>query len=243
MDRIIPPIHPQDHTAAVANLQKAMLFIVEKRQLSPAGLSVDRWRQDLSPELGAFGTGTTRLLAGLRSDLHLPDGDFVNEQTAEAPSQQLADLGAFQEGAETEFVVDGRVVSRSRAGVGKLQIQIVDKNVGDPVHLAETATKEHGTYKATFAISDLQRRGKDLPDLQTHAFAGEKLLGASEVCYNASNHETLNILLTEEASSAVPFGYASLTSAPTALLAQLWLKVRSWTKSYPQSVRGTIAWR
>jgi hypothetical protein len=216
MNKIIPPIHPQDHTPAVADLQKAMLFIVENRQLSPAGLSVDRWRQDLSPELGVFGTATTRLLAGLRSDLHLPNGGFVNEQTAEALNQQLADLGALQEDAEKEFVVDGKVVSRSSAGVGKLQIRIVDKNVGDPVPLAETATKEDGTYKATFTISDLQRRGKDLPDLQTHAFAGDKFLGASEARYNASNRETLNVVLTEEASTRLPSEHATLTGALSA---------------------------
>jgi hypothetical protein len=215
MNRIIPPIQPRDQSPAVANLQEAMVFIVEKRALNPAGLSLARWRQELSTEVTeqSFGAGTSRLLAGLRADLHLIGGDSIDEQTAEALNQQLADLGAFQENVQAAFIVDGKVISRSRAGVGKLRVQIVDKNVGDPVQLAETATKEDGTYRATFTISDLRHRGKDLPDLQTHAFADDKFLGASEVRYNASNHETLNVVLTEEASGALPSEHASLTGA------------------------------
>jgi hypothetical protein len=211
MNEIIPPIRPHDHSPAVTNLEEALLFIVEKRHLGPAGLSLARWQQDLSTETAtqSFGTGTSRLLASLRTELHLPDGEFVNEETAEALNQQLAELGAFQEEAQTAFVVDGKVVSRSRAGVGTLRIQIADKNVGDPVPLVETATKEDVDYHTTFAISDLRRRGKDLPDLQARTFAG-----SSEVRYNASNHETLNIVLTDqEASSSVPYWYASLTTS------------------------------
>jgi hypothetical protein len=39
MERIIPPIRPQEHGTAVANFQEEMLFIVQKRQLSPGGPS------------------------------------------------------------------------------------------------------------------------------------------------------------------------------------------------------------
>jgi hypothetical protein len=223
MQPIIPPIRPGQQVSAVANFQEAMLFIVKRRGLTPAGLSLDRWQQDLSTGTAtqSFGTGTSRLLTGLRTDLHLPDGDSINEQTAEALNQQLADLGGFQEEAQVALVVEAKVVSRSRTGVDKLRVQIVDKNVGARVQLAESATKDDGAYRAMFTISDLQRRAKDLPDPQTHAFAGDTFLGASEARYNASNHERLNLVVTQEASTKLPSEHASLTGASSTLLAQL----------------------
>jgi hypothetical protein len=45
MKKISPPIRPQDHGPAVANLQEALLFIVEKRQLTSNNLSLAQWKQ------------------------------------------------------------------------------------------------------------------------------------------------------------------------------------------------------
>src|SRR5215471_9197964 len=45
MEKIVPPIQIQDHGSAVANFQEALLFIIEKRQLTPNNLSLAEWKQ------------------------------------------------------------------------------------------------------------------------------------------------------------------------------------------------------
>lgn len=59
MQRITPPIQFGQQGAPVANLQEALLFIVEKRQLTPQGLSLDQRRQSLSDEMNAQSFGTS----------------------------------------------------------------------------------------------------------------------------------------------------------------------------------------
>jgi hypothetical protein len=120
------------------------------------------------------------------------------------------------EAGEETFTVEGKVVSRSRAGVGGLRIEIVDKNMRQDTHLAEAVTDADGTYHSTFLITALHQRGKQKPDLQARAFAGKTFVGASEVRYNASSRETLPILLTEESVPALPSEHETLTGALSA---------------------------
>lgn len=97
MERIIHPIRPQDQGPAVLNLQEALLFIVEKRQLTPSKLTQAQWQEALQPERTAqsFGQVTRRLFVGLLADLSIPTADFVTEPTAERLNQILESLGAF----------------------------------------------------------------------------------------------------------------------------------------------------
>ncbi len=111
------------------------------------------------------------------------------------------------------YRVDGKVASRVSASVGGLRVVIVDKGVGGDVQLAETSTDEGGAYQATFSDSDVRLRGKAQPDLQARVFAGDAFLGASDVHYNASQHETLNVLLEDQAASALRPEHEVLTSA------------------------------
>lgn len=141
---------------------------------------------------------------------------LAESQPLHDPGQRVqVDLRLRDLPAGEAFTVDGTVSSRSRAGVGGLRVVIVDKNVGEDVHLKETETNDRGNYQVTFPITGLQERCKQQPDLQARAFAGEKFLGASEVRYNASNRETLNILLTKEADSALPSEHETLVGALT----------------------------
>jgi len=72
MNKIIPPIQLGQQGAAVANLQEALLFIVEKRRLTPNNLSLAEWQQAVSGEMAAlaFGERTKRLFAAILTDLN-----------------------------------------------------------------------------------------------------------------------------------------------------------------------------
>ena len=102
-----------------------------------------------------------------------------------------------------EYRVEGKVTSRVRASLSGLRVVIVDKGVGGDVQLAQATTDDGGAYQATFSDSDLRRRGKAHPDLQARVFAGDSYLGASDVRYNASQHEALNVLLEDKAALAL----------------------------------------
>lgn len=122
-------------------------------------------------------------------DLHLPDLDRVT------------------------YDIAGKVISSGSAAVDKLTIRIVDKTVGEDRQLIDTVTDANGAYRATFDSAVLQRLGKRQPDLQAQAFAGDTFLAASDVRYNASNRETLAIVLDEKTSMGLRSEHQTLTGA------------------------------
>jgi hypothetical protein len=112
-----------------------------------------------------------------------------------------------------EYQVSGAVSSRIRAGVGGLQVIIVDKTAGDDVPLAKADTGEGGGYLAVFAATELRRRGKERPDLQAIVYARGKAIARSSVRYNAANRETLNVQLDEKASFSLSSEHDTLKNA------------------------------
>lgn len=173
------------------------------RELATLGLPIpDQERRE-----GVFGEGTLKAVTRFQKERGMEPTGVVDAEMAGA-------INAAVDAAT--FTVEGKVASRFRAGVGGLRVEIVDKNVGMDVPLSEAMTDDSGAYRRTFTITDLRQRGKQRPDLQARAFVGETPLGASEVRYNASNRETLNVLLTEEAVSALASEYETLTSTLSA---------------------------
>ncbi|MBC1195383.1 PA14 domain-containing protein,virulence plasmid 28 protein [Microcystis aeruginosa BLCCF158] len=123
---------------------------------------------------------------------------------------------AQQPPSESDPTVQGEVRSRNRSGVDGLRVVIVDKNVGADVQLVTTTTDGQGNYQVRYKQSALQQRGKQKPDLQARVFSGEIFLGASEVRYNASTNETLNVLLPETADAALASEHQTLMRDLTA---------------------------
>ncbi len=105
--------------------------------------------------------------------------------------------GVLGAGADASFTVDGKVSSSTTASIGGLRVQVVDKNVGGDVVLASATTDLHGNYRITVVIAAaaLAARSKPWPDLQAKVWSGATLLAASDVKYNASKNETLNVVL------------------------------------------------
>jgi peptidoglycan hydrolase-like protein with peptidoglycan-binding domain len=148
-----------------------------------------------------FGQGTHDAIIRFQQEHRLAPTGVVDAATARAITQAVD--ASF-------YAVVGTVVSPDRVGVGGLRIQIVDKNVGQDVPLADAVTDERGRYTAHFAASSLQVRGKARPDLQARVYAGQTFLAASAVRYNATNSETLHVTLPANAST-LPSEYETLT--------------------------------
>ena len=112
------------------------------------------------------------------------------------------------------YRVEGKVFSGVSAGVGGLRVEIVDKGVGGKdVELAQTTTGQDGAYQSSFSDRKVRERGKAKPDAQARVYSGDTFLGASDVHYNASQRETLNVLLEDAAASGLQSEHEVLINA------------------------------
>ncbi len=219
---ITPPLRRNDQGEDVVNLQECLLLLLEKQVMQASEREQRLFQEVLKREqqIQVYSDVTAKLVGQFQEQystrFHLTVTGEVDAPTADALNSFLKDLGAFhpnQDGAV--FEVKGKVVSRLSASIGGLRIVIVDKGVGGDVQLAETTTNEGGTYLTSFSDSEVRQRGKAQPDVQARVFAGEIFLGASEVHYNATQYETLNVLLEDQAAAALRSEHEVLTSALT----------------------------
>ena len=93
-------------------------------------------------------------------------------------------------------------------------MQLVDRNAGYDAPLGDTTTDPDGRYQLTVQIpgETLRERRKTHPDLQARVLAGLRALAASEVRYDASTMETLDVTLPAGAAG-LPSEYETLTAA------------------------------
>ena len=92
------------------------------------------------------------------------------------------------------YFVSGRVSSPNSASVVGLSVLIVDRNVGRDVPLAETTTDIRGHYQVSFTAKPSFAVKTQL-DLQAHVFSQQGRIGTSDVRYNATAEEILNVIL------------------------------------------------
>jgi hypothetical protein len=132
---------------------------------------------------------------------------WTGEQTGDT-----SDTGNNLPAVDSSYIVEGGVASPDRAGVGGLRVEVLDRNVGQDVLLAETMTDERGRYRVSFESSPQRERAKKQPDLQARVYAGRTFLAASDVRYNATARVTLNVSLPAN-SAALPSEHETLTAA------------------------------
>lgn len=111
------------------------------------------------------------------------------------------------------IVVIGRIFCSNRAGVSGLCVELVDKNVRADIALASGVTDERGNCRFEVSSATQRRLRKDTLDLQVLVFREKVFLGASEVRYNATASEVIDVVLPESASAALPSEHESLTGA------------------------------
>ncbi|MBS1910849.1 MAG: hypothetical protein JST22_02570 [Bacteroidetes bacterium] len=129
-----------------------------------------------------------------------------------APQAKGQSNPGCDQGNETSYTVSGSVLSPDSASVGGLHVQIVDKGIGDDFILVDVTTDPCGNYTGTFGASIIAARGKQRPDVQARAYADGTFIGASEVRYNASGQETLNVVL-EKNQTALPSEHQAITNS------------------------------
>ena len=93
------------------------------------------------------------------------------------------------------YVVRGSVIAPGNPSVGGLALTLVDKNVGGDVLVAQGSTGAVGEYtiEADIAPDALKQRMKEAPDLQVQVLVGGAVVARSQVVYQASHTEELDI--------------------------------------------------
>ena len=210
MQRIIPPIRPNDSGPAVANLQEALLFIATKRQFIPDGIAPPDWKRKLedNQELGGqlFGNATLQLLLGVLRELLLPTADFVNDAIAAALNHQLEELGAFQpESRDGNYVVGG-IVRVGKLPAANLVVTAYDQDLPSKRNarqlLGSNNTNADGYYRITyiyeaFASGEGHATGGAKPDLLVVVSDSDrKTLAESDLRPNANPNEIVDFDLS-----------------------------------------------
>src|SRR5262245_62019853 len=208
MNRIKFPIKLQEKGPAVADLQSALRLLLDRNGLVHDG---GAGRANLASELargeeqGLFGGTTRKLVSLFQEHRHLEGSGVVDEATAAELNAQLKEWGMMDHSpgpGSLTYQVDGKVQSRVSTSVSGLRVVIVDKGVGGDAQLVKALTNDRGAYQATFSDAAIVQRCKTQPDIQARVFAGDTLVGTSDVHYNASTHETLDVVIDDKASSA-----------------------------------------
>ena len=115
-----------------------------------------------------FGVGTAEVVTQFQRAYGLEPSGIVDPATSAAIDKALD---------AKRYMVTGTVRSPDRAGVGGLNVQIVDKNLGRNAPRVEAFTGEDGHYQACFSASvQAECRSRCRPDNSDVRIAGDHLL-------------------------------------------------------------------
>ena len=156
-----------------------------------------------------FGPGTQNAVTQFQRENGIKQTGVVDAATAKLIDQKLNQQTA------AAFLVSGQVYA-PRAGVGGLNLLVVDKNAGPDVTLATGVADVRGSYAIRYSVAPVKAAGKRAPDIQVQVLAGDKWLASSEVRYNASAGERINVYLPEAAAAALPSEFETLSRDVTA---------------------------
>ena len=182
----IVPLGPRDRGEAVANLQAALLLLIQRQSIP---LSADEL--DLPEKLKderttqRFSDATMRAVALFREQysqrFNLEPGEIVDERTADALNRLLQEIGAFDVPL-AEWVVRGQVVDAS-GPLNDIQVTVFDRDLffrregvntaqrlGSEITKNRPANGEDGWFEvayttAGFSAGDDAGNGTTAPDL------------------------------------------------------------------------------
>jgi hypothetical protein len=160
MYAIAPPLKPDDSGDQVANLQAALLFLLDRDvtlffdpQQTPTvdelKLAKEALLVEASKKLFDTTTRAFTLAFQQRQGLSPQGAGFVDKITADALNALLKGYGALQDA--DAYVVEGRVVDERERALAGAEVSLFDEDVTGPQRLGEPQkTGADGRYRFTF---------------------------------------------------------------------------------------------
>ncbi|MDB4891180.1 MAG: hypothetical protein JWL61_3035 [Gemmatimonadetes bacterium] len=211
MHAIIPTITPGDSGAAVANLQDAILALVEHHVIK----ALDAAQRPTISELveltkalqydrahSLYGASLWKLVTFFQMQHGLGDHlrGVVESATAEKINELLRSVSVLDPRAEKQFVVRGKVHGAKRGQY----VRAYDVDFRKPAELLGQSTiNENLEYVIPYSAADFQRAERGTADVRVVVReAGGRELGSSDIHYNVATDVTIDLVVgTPDASS------------------------------------------
>src|SRR5438874_3995414 len=186
MRKIIAPIHLQEQSVNVANLQEAL-------QALGFPVSPDEKARQLA------GNATIELVRRLQHQFNLQFDDrvVVDNTTADFINRMLHDRGLLDEDRPIQFKVSGKVFNQFGQSINEKSVMAFDVDLrGAAIYntvdnlqklqdsngfelLGQSTTDDAGQYEITFASESFQRAEKGLADVIAYLIEGQMIVGRS----------------------------------------------------------------
>lgn len=214
MESITAQIKNGERGSAVANLQTALLFLLEKAPAivpdTERSSLIDGLRRERAGQTYGDITSKAVLLfqRTTKKQFQLRATGNVDKPTAVALNSMLKPLGAFDASVTptlpaqpappmpTEYEVKGLVQWVDGRVAAAATVRAYDKDLRSEQLLGQAITDAGGNYDIPYSSSQFKRAEKKSADLIVRVFGPkEKLLAASSVVFNAQPVETIDVLL------------------------------------------------
>jgi hypothetical protein len=199
MKRIIPPIKRNDQFSAVANLQSALLLLVERNifrtDSTPTPEELNQLAAGIRKESqsSSDGDSTWRLIRIFQFQQGLGDhlNGVVEQTTADRLNVILQELGALNDSPTTDFIVKGTIrKANGEPYIGAIVVRAFDRDLRHEELLGENHI-ENGIYEIDYNTSQFQRAEKGRADLTVRVFdTGNNLLAESPIV-RSTDRETI----------------------------------------------------
>jgi hypothetical protein len=211
MNKITFPLNQGMLSAAVANLQEALLELVNWEALLAAepppirqrllvALRRERANQN-------YGDTTSRLVKHFQKEKRLSPDGVVGARTAAALNTLLTELGLLREEPRPEdphpeqpgFEVRGRASLADGSPAVGLKVVAMDRDLRREQALGEAQTDRNGGYHIRYSARQFQRAEKDRADLIVRVLGPDGgVLAASEILFNAPQSASMDLIIAED---------------------------------------------
>ncbi len=200
MNKITFPLKQPMQSAAVRDLQDALLLLLGKGVLLPNDeTSQQRLATRIRPEQEEqlFGRTTAEAILIFQREQDLQASGEVDESTAVALNRFLSEFGLLD---EQEYSVSGKVAISDGTGVPGLVVRAYDQCLGKENQLGNDRTDTDGNYSLIYQEKDLINPAGKQPNLRVRVYSRRDTLEAtSPLIINALPQEVVNLALGEEA--------------------------------------------
>ena len=206
MKPVIAPINTGDQGDVVANLQSALLFLIDHSIFqvldAPNYPTIEELKELIQAlrnenERLFFGEATTKLIQIFQIQQGLGDNlrGVAEEKTAALLNKFLSSLGAF-DNAENSYWVKGIILKANRMSFEGLTVRAFDKDLRIEEMLGEAVTDEKGYYEIGYTVQKSGESESNSADIFVSVFdpAG-KLLSTSDIFFNAPAEQTINLTI------------------------------------------------